>query len=103
MPRTAITWLAAIVALACPTSAFSHGWNSGDTAALLGGTLLGGIAAAAISNQYKHEYQYAPPPPAYGPPKAPFSPATGIVCYPSQWACYNNSGHFNAKWTNRVF
>jgi hypothetical protein len=103
MPKTATTWLAAIVALACPSPAFSHSWDSGDTAALIGGALLGGAAAAAISNQHKHEYQYAPPPPSYSPPRPPFSPTTGVVCYPSQWACYNNNGHFNAKWTNRVF
>ncbi|PZQ47542.1 MAG: hypothetical protein DI556_16990 [Rhodovulum sulfidophilum] len=98
--------LAALIALAGLPAA-AHSWNSGDTAALIGGALLGGIAASAISNQHVHETQYVPAPPP--PPrhrsgqKAPFSPAAGVVCYPAHWACYNNDGHFDAAWTNRVY
>ena len=97
---------ALLIALAGALPASAHSWNSGDTAALVGGALLGGIAEAAISNQHHHETQYVVEEPrrvAPAHPKAAFSPAAGVICYPSHWACYDNNGHFDAGWTNRVY
>lgn len=98
--------VALLIALAGGLPASAHSWNSGDTAALIGGALLGTVAAAAISNQHQHETQYVPPEPhrtAPPHPKAAFSPASGVICYPSHWACYKNNGHFDATWTKRVY
>ena len=106
MSKTLARRLAMAMLLAAPLPASAHSWDSGDTAALVGGALLGGVAEAAISNQHQHETQYVPvaPPPRYpAHPRAPFSPAAGVVCYPSHWACYTNTGHFDAVWTNRIY
>jgi hypothetical protein len=32
----------------------------------------------------------------------PFSPSSGVWCYPDQQRCYNNDGYAK-KWTRRVF
>jgi hypothetical protein len=104
MPKAVAALLVILFSLIGPVAASAHKWDSGDTAALIGGALLGGAAAAAISNQHQHEYQYAPaPPPQRAAPKAPFSPAAGVICYPSQAACYGNNGHFNPAWTRRIY
>jgi hypothetical protein len=105
MSKAAAAPLAILISLATSLSASAHSWNSGDTAALIGGALLGGFAEAAISNQHQHEAQYVPAPAPHRSthPKAPFSPAAGVVCYPAHWACYNNAGHLDAAWTNRVY
>ena len=106
MSKAVAAPLAILLSLTGPVAASAHSWDSGDTAALIGGALLGGAAAAAISNQHQHEYQYVPappPPPHRASPKAPFSPAAGVICYPNQWACYSNNGHFNAAWTRRIY
>ncbi|MDQ6436424.1 hypothetical protein RB623_20430 [Mesorhizobium sp. LHD-90] len=92
----------ALAATAATPGLAKKRWNSGDTAALITGLAIGGIAASAASRDYYYKDQYVPPPPAYRP-AAPFSPAAGIICYPRQVACYDNAGRFSAKWTNRVF
>jgi hypothetical protein len=94
--------MAGALALAMTAPGLAKKWSSRDTAALVTGMAIGGIAAAAASGDYNHQNQYIPPPP---PPRpaAPFSPAAGIVCYPRQSACYDNQGYFIPSWTNRVF
>lgn len=95
--------LAGAIALTATQSGFARKWHSDDTAALVGGLVLGGIAAAAISSDHRHQNQYVPPQPAYQPRMAPFSPTRGVTCYPREGACYNDRGDFSAIWTNRVF
>ena len=92
----------ALAATAATPGLAKKRWNSGDTAALITGLAIGGIAGAAVSHDHYYQDQYIPPPPAYRP-SAPFSPAAGIICYPRQYACYNNAGRFSAKWTNRIY
>ncbi|MEQ1950087.1 hypothetical protein [Mesorhizobium sp. CN2-181] len=94
--------LAGALAATVATPTLARHWNSGDTAALITGLAIGGIAASAASHDHYYQDQYIPPPPAYRP-SAPFSPAKGIICYPRQFACYDNAGYFSAKWTNRIF
>ena len=94
--------LAGALAVTMAAPGLARHWNSGDTAALIGGLALGGIAAAAASHDHYYNDQYIPPAPAYRP-AAPFSPAAGIVCYPREGACYDNAGNFSPKWTNRIY
>lgn len=94
--------LAGAIALSMTAPGMARKWHSDDTAALVGGLVIGGIAAAAISNDYRHRDQYNPPPPPYRP-AAPFRPARNVICYPSEYACYNNNGKFLPKWSNRYF
>jgi hypothetical protein len=94
--------LAGALALSMTAPGLARHWHSDDTAALVGGLVLGGIAAAAISHDHHHRDQYIPPAPAYQP-AAPFSPARGVVCYPREGACYDNDGDFLPSWTHRVF
>jgi hypothetical protein len=106
MSKALVAPFAVLIAIAGVLPASAHSWNSGDTAALVGGALLGGIAEAAISNQHRHETQYVVETPRHvapARPKAAFSPAAGVICYPAHWACYDNNGHFDAGWTNRVY
>ncbi|MFI0845334.1 hypothetical protein [Mesorhizobium sp. IMUNJ 23232] len=94
--------LAGALALSMTAPGLARHWNSGDTAALITGLAIGGIAASAASHDHYYQDQYIPPPPVYRS-AAPFSPARGIICYPRQLACYANDGSFAPKWTNRVF
>lgn len=94
--------LAGALALSMTAPGMARKWHSDDTAALVGGLVIGGIAAAAISNDYRHRDQYVPPPPDYRP-SAPFRPARNVICYPKQYACYDNKGRFLPKWSNRYF
>lgn len=93
--------LAGLCAGATVGAASARSWHSDDTAALVGGLLLGGVAVAASSHDHHHQNQYIAPRPAYG--GAPFSPSTGVICYPNQVACYNNNGTYLPAWTSRVF
>ena len=79
-----------------------------------GAAVLGGIAGLAVgaaiadSNKNKKIYYegYNPPyrPGAYDPYfNQAFSPTTGIVCYPAQRLCYNNSGSISGNWTRKVY
>jgi hypothetical protein len=95
--------LAGALALSATAPGFARSWHSDDTAALVGGLVLGGIVAAASSHDHRHRNQYVPPPPPYQPRMAPFSPARGVTCYPREGACYDNDGDFLPSWTNRVF
>ncbi|MBB3316552.1 MULTISPECIES: hypothetical protein [unclassified Rhizobium] len=95
--------LCSLVATALPASSSARSWHSDDTAALVGGLLLGGIAASAASHDHVHQNQYIPPPPPYPPRSAPFSPARDVICYPRQGACFNPDGDFLPTWTNRLF
>jgi hypothetical protein len=94
--------LAGALALTMTAPGLARHWNSGDTAALITGLAIGGIAASAASHDHYYQDQYIPPAPVYRP-SAPFSPARGIICYPRQGACYDNAGYYSAKWSSRVF
>lgn len=94
--------LAGGLALSMTAPGLARHWNSGDTAALITGLAIGGIAASAASHDHYYQDQYIPPAPVYRP-SAPFSPARGIICYPRQGACYDNAGYYSAKWSSRVF
>jgi len=91
--------------LAMTAPSMARKWHSNDTAALVGGIVIGGIAAAAISNDYRHRDQYIPPPPPPPPsrPAAPFRPKPGVICYPREYACYDNNGRYSPKWSARYF
>lgn len=94
--------LAGALALAMTAPGSARKWHSDDTAALIAGLAIGGIAASAASHDHYYQDQYIPPAPVYRP-SAPFSPAKGIICYPRQVACYDNAGYYSAKWSSRVF
>lgn len=95
--------IAGVMVLASALPGAARSWHSDDTAALVGGLLIGGIAAAAASHDHRHQNQYAPVRQAPPPRMAPFSPASGVICYPREGACYNGDGDFLPTWTGRVF
>ena len=98
--------LAGALALSMTAPSMARKWHSDDTAALVGGLVIGGIAAAAISNDYRHRDQWVPPPPPPPPPHrpaAPFRPKPNVICYPREYACYTNSGKYLPQWSARYF
>jgi len=81
-----------------------------DTAAVIGGLIVGAAVGAAVSKKHKHpKTVYVPtyvPVPAggYGPAWADsFSPRQGVTCYPYQRACYKGNGAFAPNVTWNVF
>lgn len=83
-----------------PAPARDHGRG----AAAIGGIIVGGAIASALSPKKKViEKVYvpvaAPPPP---PPAPTFSPAAGVLCYSAQRACYT-AGGYDPRWTWQVY
>jgi hypothetical protein len=94
--------LAIVPALVFPASTPAQA-KDGAGVALVGGLIAGAAIGAAISNSKKHPktiYVQAPPPP---PVAQPFSPKSGVTCYPAQQACYNLNGAYNANWTWKIY
>lgn len=90
---------ALLLAQAAPSAARMSSGAAAVTAGIVG--LAVGAAIADSANRSTYVYG-APPPPVYVPP-APFSPASNVVCYPGQRACYYNGGAYAADWTWRVY
>lgn len=98
--RLAIALLVPAFMVAHVASSSAHNNTGAAIAAGIVGLAVG-AAIAGSANQPPNVYG-PPPAPAYAPPP-PFSPATGITCYPGQRACYRNSGAYSSDWTWRVY
>ena len=85
--------------------------NKNATGAAIVGGLAGAMIGAAIADAAKPKKKiyyesYVPPyKPGYYDPyfNQAFSPTTGIVCYPAQGLCYNNTGSVSGSWTRKVY
>jgi hypothetical protein len=80
-----------------------HAKDGKNAAAIIGGLAGIAVGAAIADSANRNQNVYGqPPPPGYRPP-APFSPQTGVICYPDQRACYTNGGAYSSNWTYRVY
>ena len=94
----------AVTLSGAPAEAKKHNDNKNANvgAAIIGGLVAGAVIGAAVSDTKTHPKQiYVAPPP---PPRAqPFSPKSGITCYPAQQACYRYDGAYNSNWTWKIY
>ncbi len=79
-----------------------------NTGAIVGGLIAGAVIGAAVAGSANHPTSIyvkptPPPPPKPDPWANGFSPKAGVTCYPSQHACYNRNGAYNANWTWKVY
>jgi hypothetical protein len=79
-----------------------------NTGAVVGGLIAGAVIGAAVAGSANHSSNIyvnprPPPPPKPDPWANGFSPKPGVKCYPTQKACYNNNGAYNANWTWKVY
>jgi hypothetical protein len=65
-------------------------------AAVVGTAALGALVWGATNDDDDDHHHHG------GRGYRPFSPASGVWCYPDQQRCYNEDG-FAKKWTRRVF
>jgi hypothetical protein len=82
--------------------------KNNNTGAVVGGLIAGAVIGAAVAGAASHPSNIyvnprPPPPPKPDPWSNAFSPKPGISCYPTQKACYNANGAYNANWTWKVY
>lgn len=82
-----------------PALAKKHKNNAGAVAT---GAIIGLAAAAIIGSQIDHSDRRRPAPQPYRP-AAPYSPTSGVVCYPKRQLCIKNNGLVSSPWTDREF
>lgn len=76
--------------------------QDGDKAAAVIGAIVGAIALAATSKDHRHEHHKSHKQQRhdYG---APFSPHSGVTCYPRERTCYRSNGRVAMHATERYF
>lgn len=103
VPRALLAGFAAF-AFGCMTTDPYTGEERIDplpTAAAVAGTAaVGALIWGATNDDDDHDGKHRHR--GHGRGYRPFSPASGVRCYPDQQRCYNDDG-FAKKWTRRVF